>query len=504
MWLVPSETAATARAATLYEPLADAATELSAGRYDNALSLASRPSLAGSALADYASYYKGLAQLRLDRAADARATFDALQKRTPTGYLAIATSLGEAEAAAALGDHADALAIYEKLTSDKTVVNEQILARQAEEARVLGDRRKTAESLLRIYYEFPLTDAAVAAAAELEPLRDITVRQGYKLDLGRAIQLYGRAAIRMRAPPLPPCRARSAATIASSSISASRNAITSCSGIRPRSTHYNRGSIAARGRPRHVSSRPARSAVSVATRCFSRRHKPLFATFRRARGLKRRSITWAPTTSSRTTTRWLLRRSPSSTRSSPGGSVPSVRRGSRDGGRTRTPVRRNGPRLREGRGLVPAVGLPAAVPVLVGAVARETRRGRRRAVPTAPHCDRLRQLVLRTPGGPPFSRNAQTTLVADAVPAARQSPPRPADPANAGVIRLLLASELYDDALNELRFAQRSSGSSPVIDATIAWAYYRKGELRRAITLMRRAYPQHLTADQSLPRKSFR
>ena len=41
-----------------------------------------------------------------------------------------------------------------------------------------------------------------------------------------------------------------------------------------------------------------------------------------------------------------------------------------------------------------------------------------------------------------LSRSAQTTLVADAVPAARQSPPRPADPANAGVIRLLLASEL--------------------------------------------------------------
>ncbi len=55
---------------------------------------------------------------------------------------------------------------------------------------MLGDRRKTAETLLRIYYEFPLTDAAVAAAAELEPLRDIVVRQGYKLDLGRAVQLY--------------------------------------------------------------------------------------------------------------------------------------------------------------------------------------------------------------------------------------------------------------------------------------------------------------------------
>ena len=91
----------------------------------------------------------------------------------------------------ALADHDKALTIYEKLTADKTTVNEQILARQAETARVLGDRKKTAEALLRIYYEFPLTDAAVAAAAELEPLRDIIQRQGYKLDLGRATQLYG-------------------------------------------------------------------------------------------------------------------------------------------------------------------------------------------------------------------------------------------------------------------------------------------------------------------------
>jgi soluble lytic murein transglycosylase len=59
---------------------------------------------------------------------------------------------------------------------------------------------------------------------------------------------------------------------------------------------------------------------------------------------------------------------------------------------------------------------------------------------------------------------------------------------------------LYDDALGELRYAQRVSGSSPRIDATIAWTYHQKGELRRAITLMRRAYPQFLTAGgQQLP-----
>jgi soluble lytic murein transglycosylase len=69
-----------------------------------------------------------------------------------------------------------------------------------------------------------------------------------------------------------------------------------------------------------------------------------------------------------------------------------------------------------------------------------------------------------------------------------------ARPPTADRIRLLLANRLYDDALEELRFAQRQWGTSPVIEATMAWAYHQKGELRRGITLMRRAYPQSLTS----------
>jgi soluble lytic murein transglycosylase len=68
------------------------------------------------------------------------------------------------------------------------------------------------------------------------------------------------------------------------------------------------------------------------------------------------------------------------------------------------------------------------------------------------------------------------------------------------LIRLLLANEMYDDALAELRHAQRAWGNSARIDATIAWVYNRKGELRRGISLMRRTYPQFLTAGgQQLP-----
>ncbi len=114
-----------------------------------------------------------------------------MRKRNLSGYLAVSAALGDAEAATALGDHARALDIYEKLTADKLAVSDQILLKQAQAARAAGDRRKTADALIRIYYEYALSDSAVAAAAELDPLRDLIVRQGYKADLGRAAQLYG-------------------------------------------------------------------------------------------------------------------------------------------------------------------------------------------------------------------------------------------------------------------------------------------------------------------------
>ena len=75
-----------------------------------------------------------------------------------------------------------------------------------------------------------------------------------------------------------------------------------------------------------------------------------------------------------------------------------------------------------------------------------------------------------------------------------QPPASIAPPPTAALIRSLLASGLYDDAMNELRYAQKAWGTSPPIEATIAWIYHQKGDLRRAITLMRRAYPQFLSS----------
>jgi soluble lytic murein transglycosylase len=76
------------------------------------------------------------------------------------------------------------------------------------------------------------------------------------------------------------------------------------------------------------------------------------------------------------------------------------------------------------------------------------------------------------------------------------APPLP----NASLVRSLLAAGLYDDAIAELRWAERDTGPSPFIEATIAYALNRKGELRPGITAMRRAYPQFMAeGGEALP-----
>jgi soluble lytic murein transglycosylase len=67
-------------------------------------------------------------------------------------------------------------------------------------------------------------------------------------------------------------------------------------------------------------------------------------------------------------------------------------------------------------------------------------------------------------------------------------------PPNEPTVRALLALELYDQALDELRYAQKAWGDSSVIQATIGWTYNRRGDLRAGINAMKRAYPQYLAA----------
>ncbi len=77
-----------------------------------------------------------------------------------------------------------------------------------------------------------------------------------------------------------------------------------------------------------------------------------------------------------------------------------------------------------------------------------------------------------------------------------------APPSNASLIQALLTAQLYGDAAQELRRIQRFEGNSPIIEATLAYALNRKGDLRPAISAMKRAYPQYMAdGGEALPRE---
>jgi soluble lytic murein transglycosylase len=503
LWLVPAESASTARASALYQPLADGVRALTAGENEKALALVSRPSLASTALADYSLYYKAIAQLRLARAGDARETFRVLRKRDLAGYLSTAAALGEAEASTALGEHDKALEIYERLTADKTTVNDQILLKLSESARAAGDRKKTAEALVRIYYEYPLTDSAVAAATNLEPLRDLVVRSSYKPDLGRAVQLYGarryaeaRAAFAaLQKDASGDDRELADLRVAESDYFLQRHAA-AVEGLKP---YLDRGARQAEARFFYLS----------ALRGLGRNDE--FVELTQALLREFPDSSWAEEALNNLGTYYILQNddeTAAKTFDELYAKFPTGPRAERAAWKAGWWSYKNGEYAETVRVFEKAAtAFPRSDyrPSFLYWSARS--HGKLKAGTDAE--SRMR-LVFADYGNSYYGRLASRALPAqarlaastDAIPASRQllATDRP-EPPTAGLIRLLLAADLYDDALNELRYVQRVSGSSPVVEATIAFAYHQKGELRRAITLMRRAYPQFLTAEQSLPRE---
>lgn len=82
------------------------------------------------------------------------------------------------------------------------------------------------------------------------------------------------------------------------------------------------------------------------------------------------------------------------------------------------------------------------------------------------------------------------------------TPPADADPPTRDLIQRLLVAGLWNEAILEIEEAQRTSGSTPTLTATLAYAYAQKGDLRRGIVLMKRAYPQYLAqGGERLPRE---
>lgn len=193
LWLAP-ERGAAARSSSATS-LGNLAKLTADGDYGKALSLASQPIAKDGPLGQYAAYYAGVAQLRLDRASDALKSFRAVLDQKPIGYLSEAAQLGEAEALEALDKPADAVRIYDRLLGGRLTNVEDVYMRLGRAAKAARDGGKAADAFAHVFYEFPLSENAAIAGAELNTLTGLQPltpgSQRYKVELGRAERLFG-------------------------------------------------------------------------------------------------------------------------------------------------------------------------------------------------------------------------------------------------------------------------------------------------------------------------
>lgn len=504
LWLVPSENDRAARTLATYEPLALGVARFQAGDYAAALSLFARPGLAATPLGDYASYYIGLSQLRQGQSTEARRTFERIIDKKPVGHVALAAAMGAGEAAEAGADPGAAVRFYERAADHKGAITEDVLARLGRAALAAGDRRKAADAFVRVYYEFPLSEAATVAGAQLAGLQDQGPRTSVKLDLARAQLLFGarrytdaRAAfVALRGRTDGDDRELADLRVAECEFHLKRYAAAR-DGVAP---YLERASRKAEARFFHLSS--LRELGDHAQ----------YIALTRALVAEFPGSSWAEDALNNLATHYILTSDDTlATRTfrEMYERFPAGQRAERAAWKYGWASYKSGDYAETIRVFESAsLAFPRSdyrPPFLYWAARAHAR------LDAAPQFDARLRLVHTDYANSYYGRLAGRQLAARArgpeaagvrlasrEPAPDAAPPATTPPAEPlptdAVIRLLLANGLYDDALGELRFAQRAWGNAPRLDATVAWIYHEKGELRRAISMMRRAYPQHLTA----------
>lgn len=508
MWLVPPPAERTARANAVYAPLVQGDARFRAADYTKALPLFATPALTASPLGDYARYYAGMTELRMGRTRDARRTFESLMQRKPVGYLAVAAALAAGEAAEAEKDAEAAVRLYEGLAADPAAISAEVLSSLGRAALAAGDRRKAAAAFTRVYYGFPLSPAATAAGAQLTGLAADVESTGHQRDLGRAQILYGaRRYTDARAAFVDVRRHTSGGErelvdlrIAQSDFHLRRWAAAR-DGLRPL---LDRGTRRDEAAYYHVSAVRELGDHDA----FVRLSRALVKAFPES--------PWAEEALNSLGTHYILTSQDAQSAEVFGEQFrrfPTGARAERAAWKYGWWKYKTGDYAETARVFeLASHHFPRSDyrPLFLYWAGRSHAR-----LGAAGRADARLRLVHIDYGNSYYGRLAERTVRARegngssdvVVPASASSsassaaePHVPPQLPNERTIRLLLANGLYDDALGELGYAQRVAGPSPVIDATIAWAYSRQGELRRGINLMRRTYPQFLTAaGQDLP-----
>jgi soluble lytic murein transglycosylase len=507
IWIAP-ETSAAARAT----PLARGVAELSDDKAAAAVPLLAQKS-ADPLLEGYRRYYHALALARAGRTADATAAWAAFDDDQLAGALGDAVRLRAGGFAEAAGDFQTARRHYEALGKGTTVAADDLLLRLGRTRLATGDRDGAVAAFLRLHESFPLSTLAPEAAAQLSTLGawPDAARDGdfFARELARAERLFASRRYAQAREAFE--RLQPAASGEHVEVVALR--LAECD-------HYLK---------RHRAARTALEPwISSAKRRAEARFFHLTATrelgehaeyVRQAEALVEEfpQESWAEETLNNLATHYIL--------------VDEDRRADETFRRLLTlfPSGRHAPRAawktgwftyRQGRHSEAAEIFEQAAQAFPRSDYRPSwiywAARSRDQLGDSRIANRLYGIVVADYLNSYYGRAASRTLTSRQVEpmtmAASVAPPVGARdevrraaalvelPANAAIIRALIAHGLYADAIAEVEWAQKTSGDTPALQATLGLIHSRRGDLRRGINAVKRAYPQYMAAGgESLP-----
>jgi soluble lytic murein transglycosylase len=504
LWMAPEDDGGRTPAPVLERFVRGARLIDEGGDVKAALPLVSAAALASTPVADYAQYYTGLAQVTLGQLTQAEATFSALAARDLPGHLSEDAALKEAELRERRKDFTGALAIYERLAARKTMAPHVVLARLGAAAEAAGQRARAVEAFFDVYYEYPLSAEATQAESALTRFKAWEQGRAGRFDreLDRAHTLYTArrwAAAQTAYERLQPQArgdVRSLVTVRAAACAVQlRQHKLARTALAP---YLSGGLYAAEARFHHAAATRGlglHDDYVGRVRTLVAEHPDSPWAHEALDALATHYIMTDRRPAADEVFRETLRR------------FPEGRFSDRAAWRSGWWAYRAG-NLAEAAALFEqgAAAFPrsdyrpswlywsARAYEQLGRTAEAQSRYRLTAADYLnSYYGRIAWTRLQTLG--PTALPARVTVTADAAPPL---------PPTADKIRMLIGLDLHREALNELRYAQRVWGDSPAIQATIALIRHRQGmqvrtvdrfaDLRGAITIMRRAYPQFMAA----------
>ena len=508
--------------------LSTALAQFDNGQDVQALAALSDASVQQGLLGHYALYYAARAQQRLGRHADAVRVFRLLRQREVVGYLQEAVALAEAESLLELGDTGSAAEIYERLSRARPLALDQVLLQLGRASETSGDSARAAEAYARVYYEFPLSDNARDAKARLDVLPDVQPiapgNQRFALEMGRAQRLY---AARQYAPAKSAFEALRLVAVQAGGDARSDEARELIDLRIAQSDYYLK---------RY---RPAHDALAPYISRGSHRAEALYFHALASRSLGDRATylteirqlvdaysdqSWAQEALNHLASQYVRQDDDASAdvvfreiiARYPSG-LYTERAAWKVGWRSYRDARYDETAQIFDRAAAsfPRSDYRPAWLFWAGRAYEQTQRADLASARfTLAASDYLnsyygRMAVEHLDGRVPAQR---VIAQASSLPSGASAAQTGGQPPNELVIRALLDIGRWDDALNELKWAQRNGSDSPAVQATVAFVYRQQGLaatgreqfnlLRGSITTMRRAYPQFMAAGgELLPRE---